>query len=239
MNSQKPTGLSVVLPTLNEVCNIGRIIMDIRNIGLDSKSCEIVVIDDGSSDGTIELVERLLREDRSIILHRNVKRMGLAESIRLGIELSSSEFIAVMDSDGMHDPCYLPRMLQLSKQDQGLIIGSRFVSGGFLNGVLYPRLSRLVNYLIQQMLCSKVKDQLCGFFLCRRNELKEVPARYFTGFGAYFIAVIDHFETKKIPIKEIGTYQEARTKGKRKSKRFKMFVSYMRAAWQLRTSGKR
>ncbi len=226
--------LSVVLPCYNEVSNIGKLISSIRNSGLGPEDCEIVVIDDCSSDGTTELLSRLAEVDNGLKLNVTKNRIGLAQSIFLGICESSGTNVAVMDSDGMHDPGYLPKMLLIASNNGCLVIGSRFAPGGSSHGNLYPHVSRLVNFVIQRILKSKVKDQLCGFFVCNRSLVLKIDKDNFTGFGEYFISIIRHFERNEIPILEIGTVHKVRDGGIRKSRRVAMLFNYLRYALRIR-----
>jgi dolichol-phosphate mannosyltransferase len=225
---------SVILPCYNEVSNIGRLVGAIRNSGFSPQDCEIVIIDDNSTDGTSQLVSRLSDLDPGIQHIVTSNRQGLAKSIWIGINKSQGSYIAVLDSDGMHDPAYLPRMLEQAAKGNSLMIGSRFVLGGSSHGNVYPHISRFVNLVIQKILRSKVKDQLCGFFVCERKIILEMDESDFTGFGEYFISVIKFFERRSIPILEIGTIHKVRDGGLRKSRRIQMFFNYLSFAVRIR-----
>lgn len=225
---------SVVLPCFNEVTNIGRLIYQIRNLGLSEEICEITVVDDQSTDGTTELVSWLSSIDFGITHIVTKQRKGLAASILVGLENSNGDYVAVMDSDGMHDPAYLPRMFELVLKEDSLIIGSRFVLGGSSHGNIYPHISRFVNLIIQRIMRSQVKDQLCGFFVCNRRKLLNMNSNLFIGFGEYFISVVKFFEKGNSAVVEIGTIHTVRGGGLRKSRRIKMFFNYLTYALRVR-----
>lgn len=226
---------SIILPCFNEVSNIGKLIAQIRNSGLSPKDCQIIVVDDCSSDGTTQLLSMLASPGSGIEHIIPKARVGLAASIRIGIEKSEADYIAVMDSDGMHDPSYLPKMFEISRDNRSLVIGSRFAPGGSSHGNVYPHVSRLVNVMIQKILDSQVKDQLCGFFVCDRESLLQVDKHFFTGFGEYFIAVVHHFEVQGSSIIEMGTIHKVRDGGLRKSKRIRMFFNYLMYSLRVRS----
>jgi hypothetical protein len=136
-----------------------------------------------------------------------------------------------MDTDGMHDVAYLSKMFAAALDGNKLVIGSRYAAGGYSQGAIYPRFSKLVNLLIQYIMKSEVKDQLCGFFIADLIETKKIPAERFIGFGEYFIGLVNHFEKKNLPIIEIGTVHRIRDTGIRKSKRIKMLKTYVCYAW--------
>ena len=125
-------------------------------------------------------------------------------------------------------------MLEQASESRLLVIGSRFVLGGSSHGSVYPHISRFVNFLIQKILRSKVKDQLCGFFVCERNTILEMDENDFLGFGEYFMSVIRFFECRNIPILEIGTIHKVRDGGLRKSRRIRMFFNYLSYAFRIR-----
>ncbi len=226
--------LSIVLPCYNEVGNIGSLISSIRNSGWDRQTTEIVIVDDRSTDGTSELLERIQTNDESIRVFIPEVRLGLSKSIHLGIEQSTGPIIAVMDTDGIHDPSHLALMVNQVNSNAKLVIGSRYVTGGEMQGALYPHLSKIMNIAIKKIVRSRVSDQLCGFFVADRKELLSVPKEDFNGFGEYFIRVIHHFE-KRWEIVEIPTVHNVRAKGKRKSIRRKMAIIYLKTAWDVRT----
>ena len=227
--------LSIVLPCYNEVGNIGVLISSIRNSGWDAQTTEIIVVDDSSTDGTSELLEKIQDHDNGILVFTPTTRLGLSKSILHGIENSTGPIIAVMDTDGIHDASHLALMVKQLNSHSKLVIGSRYVSGGAMQGALYPHLSKFMNIAIKIIVKSRISDQLCGFFVADRNELLRVPKDDFDGFGEYFIRLIHHFE-KRSQIIEIPTVHNVRAKGKRKSIRRKMAVIYLKTAWEVRKS---
>jgi dolichol-phosphate mannosyltransferase len=227
--------LSIVLPCFNEVGNIAGLISDIRKCGWTEDQAEIVVIDDGSTDGTSELLARLEKIDSSLIVLRPNIRRGLGLSIYDGIRVSRAELIAVMDTDGIHDPSYLAQMVSRANSSNSMIIGSRYVSGGIMQGAIYPHLSKVMNMLVKFITQSSVNDQLCGFFVAQKSLLLKIQETHFNGFGEYFIFVINHFE-KNGAVSEIPTVHNVRLAGKRKSVRSKMAKAYLRTAFKVRNS---
>ena len=225
--------LSIVLPCYNEVSNIAGLISDIRQSGWTPDQAEIIVVNDGSTDGTSELLSRLMQTDYSLKIVNPIVRRGLGLSIYDGINNAKSEVIAVMDTDGIHDPSYLARMVTQATSTNSMVIGSRYVSGGIMQGAIYPHLSKIMNLIVKSITRSKVNDQLCGFFVASAANLKEIDEKKFNGFGEYFIHVIHHFESK-YSVTEIPTVHNVRQAGKRKSIRRKMAKTYLQTAFIVR-----
>ena len=162
----------VVLPTYNEKDNLPRIAPAIRSaIGAD-----LLVVDDGSPDGTGELADRLARENSFVsVLHRP-RKMGLGTAYVEGFRWALArdyEVIVQMDSDFSHDPEDLPRLVQaLERAD--LAIGSRYVPQGLIQGWTFYRkwISALGNFYARRVLGSPVRDLTGGFKAWRRKTLE-------------------------------------------------------------------
>ncbi|MFC7431099.1 MULTISPECIES: polyprenol monophosphomannose synthase [unclassified Agrococcus] len=139
----------------------------------------VLVIDDGSPDGTGALAERMAAEDARIrVLHRSEKRgLGAAyvAGFRLGIE-RGYEVLVEMDADGSHPPERLPAMLARVDDGADLAIGSRWVRGGSV--VDWPRhreaLSRGANLYARIALGIPVHDMTAGFRAYRRELLERI-----------------------------------------------------------------
>lgn len=213
---------------------MARIIHLIRSSGWTAERCEIIVVDDGSSDGTRELLTQLSVEDSGVKLVFTESRLGLAQSIFLGVSLSQAQWVAVMDTDGMHDPAYLSKMYKIANEGKSLVIASRYAPGGVSQGAIYPKFSKIVNRVIQLIVKSKVKDQLCGYFIAETAVVRKVPEAKFTGFGEYFIGLVHHIESQNLPITELGTVHRIRDAGRRKSRRFHMLRTYLIYAMAIR-----
>jgi dolichol-phosphate mannosyltransferase len=225
--------LSIVLPCRNEVGNIGQIIESIKVNGWNEKNSEIVVVNDGSTDGTSELLEILQSDKPNLVVLNPETRLGLGQSIFHGISKTKYQYVAVLDTDGIHDPCYLAVMSEQLRAGNVLIVGSRYVPGGTMVGALYPYLSKVMNKVVKIIIGSKVNDQLCGFFIAERNKLISMNKSDFDGFGEYFMRLIAYFEQQG-NVKEIGTIHNVRFSGKRKSNRREMTKTYIRTALDIR-----
>ncbi len=164
----------LVLPTYNEADNIEPIVAAVRsNLPDDAR---ILIVDDGSPDGTGERADRLAERHADVsVLHRREKE-GLGPAYIAGFRralASDAELVLEMDSDFSHDPAYLPRLLEASRRAD-LAIGSRYVEGGGVGdwGPLRRLISRGGSAYSRLVLGVDVRD-LTGGFKCFRREVLE------------------------------------------------------------------
>ena len=116
--------LSIIVPVFNERNTVGESIRRVRDAPLDIDR-EIIVIDDGSEDGTLEIVKRLSDSTLRVIHHPN--NLGKGAAVRRGIEEAKGDLIVVQDADLEYDPRDLSRLLRPLQEGQAHVVyGSRF-----------------------------------------------------------------------------------------------------------------
>lgn len=165
----------VVVPTYNERDNLAPIISRLRTA---VPSVDVLVVDDGSPDGTGELADKLAADDDQVhVLHRTEKAgLGAAyiAGFRWGMARDYQVFVE-MDADGSHAPEDLPRLLD-ALTDADLVIGSRYVPGGRV--VNWPRsrevLSRGGNIYSKLALGVRINDITAGYRAYRRRVLEKL-----------------------------------------------------------------
>ncbi len=164
----------LVLPTYNEAENIEAFVAAV--LAKLPASARILVVDDGSPDGTGTIADRLAGEDGRIeILHRPRKE-GLGPAYIAGFRRAlagGAGLVLEMDADFSHDPAYLPRLLEASERAD-LVLGSRYVAGGGVSdwGPLRRAISRGGSTYARFVLGLEVRD-LTGGFKCFRREVLE------------------------------------------------------------------
>lgn len=155
----------VIIPTYNEIESLASILGRVRQ---SLPEADILIVDDGSPDGTGRLADTLAAQDPALrVLHRDSKQ-GLGVAYRAGFSQALSagySYVIEMDADGSHDPAELPRMLELARGGADLVIGSRWVPGGrVLNWPwLRQAISRTGNDYARLMLRSRLRDLTSGF----------------------------------------------------------------------------
>jgi dolichol-phosphate mannosyltransferase len=166
----------VVLPTYNEVENVGEIVPRILS---QHNMLDVLIVDDGSPDGTGDVADRLAREsDRVRVVHREGK-MGLGSAYLAGFRQGLDEgyeFLLEMDADFSHDPDYLPELLEAADGRYDVVAGSRYLEG--VNVVNWPMsrllLSFFANKYARWVTGLPVTDATSGFKCFRRRVLEDL-----------------------------------------------------------------
>jgi len=196
----------VVVPTYNEKDNLEPIVRAIHAY-LDT---DVLVVDDGSPDGTGAIADRLAAaEPRLHVLHRQGKQ-GLGTAYLAGFQFAIArgyERVCEMDADFSHAPWDLPRLVHAS-HDADLVIGSRYVRGGCTVGWDLKRrmLSRGANLYTRLWLGSGIRDNTAGFRCFHTSTLQQLDLAAVSAQGyafqieMAFRVVRGGFRTKEIPI---------------------------------------
>jgi dolichol-phosphate mannosyltransferase len=165
----------MVVPTYDEADNLAWIVGRLRQA---QPSVDVLVVDDGSPDGTGAIADQLAGADPAVhVLHRSTKAgLGAAYLAGFGWALDAGyDVIGEMDADGSHQPEQLERLLDaLASAD--LVIGSRWVPGGSVVNwpVRRELLSRGGNLYVRVLLGIDVRDATAGFRLFRRTALEKI-----------------------------------------------------------------
>lgn len=165
----------VVVPTYNEAENIGQLIPQI----LAQPRFRVLVVDDGSPDGTGTQVAAMSRDEPRIGLLSRSGKQGLGSAYIAGFRRAlaeGAEYIFEMDADFSHDPRYLPALLAAAEQGNDLVIGSRYVPGGGTTdwGLMRQIISRGGNIYAGIILGLPIADSTGGFRCYRRRVLETI-----------------------------------------------------------------
>ena len=168
-----PPTLSVIVPTYNERDSLPILIDRLAKVAA-GVVLEIVIVDDGSPDGTGALAEHLARTAPMLIrvVHRPGKG-GLASAVMDGVAVSQGATVTVMDADLSHPPELLPQLVAAVVNGADVAVASRYIARGGIEA--WPLLRRVVSrgatWLARAGLGLTVRDPLSGFFAARRDLL--------------------------------------------------------------------
>ena len=168
----------VCLPTYDERDNIEPLVRALGEV-LDTSRDRVLVIDDGSPDGTGEIADRLAAELEWLdVLHRTAKQ-GIGRAYLAGFARaleSDAELVLEMDCDFSHDPRDVPRLIEACENGADLALGSRWVAGGGTEnwGVVRRLISRGGSLYARLVLGVSVRDLTGGFKCFRRAVLETI-----------------------------------------------------------------
>jgi len=166
----------VVLPTYNEAENILDVLGRVRQATPES---DVLVVDDGSPDGTGDLAEKWGAEHGGVQVLRRTEKSGLGSAYRAGFTLGLEQgydILIEMDSDLQHDPAMLPALIHAVEDGADLAIGSRYVPGGKVPGWKLSRrmISQAGNLYAGIVLGMHVRDATAGFRAYAATALRKI-----------------------------------------------------------------
>lgn len=165
----------IVVPTYNEIECLERTVGRLRQ---SVPHAELVIIDDGSPDGTGELADRLAKADAgTLVIHRSERgyRSAVIEGMRFAISRGATR-VVVTDADGSYDADGLPELLAVSQSGVDLVIGSRFVEGSDVRNMSRRRglAAKIGNAYARAVLSTGVKDLTSSLRVYRTRILESV-----------------------------------------------------------------
>ncbi len=182
--------ISVVIPVYNEAENIEALAAEILQ-ALESKyEYEVVYVDDGSSDGTPQVLEKLRRAYPQFRCIRHLHNSGQSTAVRNGVKAARGEWIVTLDGDGQNDPADIPRFIDVMRNRE---------EGGKLQMVAGYRKrrqddwvkrfsSRVANKVRAALLKDATPDSVCGLKMYRRDVFLDLP--YFDHMHRFLPALI-------------------------------------------------
>ena len=210
----------VILPTFNERANLAQVVAGVRAAGPD-----VLVVDDGSPDGTGEVADRLARSDPGVhVIHRAAK-LGLGSAYVAGFLFGLErgyDFLVMMDADGSHSVAHLDALIEASAASGGLSIGSRYARGGSTEGWRRARrlLSRTANVYCRSLLRIDVRDFTSGYRCIPRALLERLAvADMFSDGYAFMIEMVHRCHHLGSPVVEVPIRFQDRYAGKSKVSR--------------------
>ena len=183
--------ISVVIPALNEAGNIGHLIEETFAAIPSEAVADVIVVDDGSDDGTAAEVSMLLSRYPRLRLLRHMSRSGQSAAVRTGIRFARGDLIATMDGDGQNDPADIPKLAQLLAGEGP---GTALAGGIRTNrkSESSKRIaSKFANWLRDTMLDDGCPDTGCGIKVFWRQPFLDLP--FFCGMHRYLPALFQSY----------------------------------------------
>lgn len=168
--------VTVLLPAYNEAWRIESCIKDVEKaISAFTNSYELVVAEDGSTDDTVAIISRLRERHPSLVLLHSPVRLGKGHAIKRGVRTAKGAIVVFMDVDLATDLKSLHKLVTLTRERGGMVIGSRHVPGSRVKRPVSRTFSSLAyNIFVGALFLDGVKDHQCGFKAMTREAAREL-----------------------------------------------------------------
>lgn len=166
---------SIVAPAYNEEEVIADFFQTVME-KLSGQQFELVVINDGSTDRTKDILAQLQGQYDNLVIVEHPENRGLGAGLVSGFKKAKGDVVVTMDADLSHDPSYIFSMVKKIGLGYDIVIASRYVTGGGMEGVPVWRqlISRTANGLLKRACGWKVRDASSGFRAYRAGLLKDL-----------------------------------------------------------------
>ena len=173
--------LSIIVPVYNEKNTLREIIRRLRDAPLEVEK-EVIAVDDGSTDGSREILKELEQQEGLIILYHQAN-LGKGYAIRTGLARATGEAVVIQDADLEYDPRDIKKLLGPYIEGRGKVVyGSRF-TGERRNMFFWHYLgNRFLSLLVNILYNTTLSDMETGYKFFNREVLKNIPLRI-DGFG--------------------------------------------------------
>lgn len=180
--------VSVVIPCKNEAKNLAFLLDEIL-VAFMGRDFEIIVVNDGSTDETADVVKRMRDQSATVPIRllNHDRSAGQSAAVRSGVHAANGEIVCTIDGDGQNDPAYLPKLadaIAAAGNGCGVAAGQRFKR---TDTKLKQLSSRFANGLRQAVLKDNTRDSGCGLKAVRTDLFRSFP--YFDGWHRYIPAL--------------------------------------------------
>lgn len=168
--------LTVIVPVFNEQATIEKILDRVEAVGLAD---EIVVVDDGSTDGTREMLHSLLPRHPRVRLILHERNRGKGAAIHSGIQSATQDLLLIQDADLEYDPRDYPALLLPIQEDKAdVVYGSRFLGGARRTTMFWHMVANQLLTLMTNILYNSIlSDMETGYKVFRRQLIQSIPLR--------------------------------------------------------------
>jgi glycosyltransferase involved in cell wall biosynthesis len=228
--------VSIVVPCFNEepaLLHLHEKLTNVRRLFSPKYDVHLILVDDGSSDGTWNLLKELFGRDPACILVRQPRNLGIAAAILAGIRAAETEIVCSIDCDCTYDPEQLERLIPMLTSGVDLVTGSPYHPSGKVWGCLRWRifLSKAASALYRVVLRQKLYTYTSCFRVYRRNAILKLDLRRNDFLGV--AELIGKLDLQGSVIVECPTSLGTRVRGVSKMKVARVIVGHLHLLCQL------
>lgn len=179
--------VTIVIPSRNEGKNLP-VILDQIDTAMEGRLYEVIVVDDGSTDATRELLRDQMKSRLTLRVICHDKSSGQSAAVRTGVFAAKGTMVATMDGDGQNDPAYIPQLVDALVQAGpavGIAAGQRLRR---TDSGLKQLSSKLANGIRKLLLQDNTRDSGCGLKAVHTKLFRELP--FFDGWHRYLPALV-------------------------------------------------
>ena len=197
--------ISVIIPVFNEIGSLPELMDQLRKVLHIYKKWEILFVDDGSTDGSTELLNDLSRKDENVTLIQFHRNYGKSAALAEGFKRAKGEYLITMDADLQDDPAEIPNLMKKLEEGFDLVSGWKKKRKDPISK-RFP--SKIFNYVTRIMTGVKIHDFNCGLKIYRKEVIKTLDL--YGGRHRYIPALAGH---NKFRISEIQVNHRPRIHG--------------------------
>ncbi|MBU4534509.1 MAG: glycosyltransferase [Euryarchaeota archaeon] len=165
--------VSVIIPMYNEEENVSPTISQIKAVLDDSyRDYEIIVVDDGSQDKTLDLAQKISENESKLKVLQHEINQGMGKALRTGFEKARGEVIVTIDADLSYEPQEIPRLVSNINEAVGIVIGSQYMKGGKTQDIPFLRLfiSKMANKIVGYSMGDNI-NTVTGVFRAYKKDV--------------------------------------------------------------------
>ena len=163
----------MIIPMYNEEDNVLPTLNEVKDVLKKYEHWQILAVDDGSSDGTLDLLEEYSSKNLEVRVLKHPVNMGMGKALRTGFEKADGDIIVTLDADLSYNPQYIHQLVrELDDETVGIVIGSQYMEGGKTENIPFNRLfiSKMANKIVGYSMNDNIST-VTGILRAYRKEV--------------------------------------------------------------------